>query len=329
MGLLVDGVWQDRWYDTKSTGGRFERQPSRYRNWVTVDGAPGPTGEGGFAAEPGRYHLYVSLACPWAHRTLIFRALKGLEAMISISVVHWRMLENGWTFEPGPGVIPDPIHHAQYLYQVYQAADSGYTGRVTTPVLWDRARGTIVSNESADLIRMFNSAFDGVGARPGDYYPVALRGEIDALNARIYDTVNNGVYRAGFATSQTAYEEAVRPLFDTLAALEARLADRRFLCGAQLTEADLRLLPTLLRFDLVYYGHFKCNLRRLVDSPNLWAYTRDLLQTPGIGATFDAEHAKRHYYESHRTLNPSGIVPLGPELDFAAPHGRERLGGSR
>jgi putative glutathione S-transferase len=329
MGLLVDGVWQDRWYDTKSTGGRFERQPSRYRNWVTPDGAAGPSGEGGFAAEPGRYHLYVSLACPWAHRTLIVRALKGLEDLISLSVVHWRMLENGWTFEPGPGVIPDPIHHAQYLYQVYQAADSGYTGRVTTPVLWDRACGTIVSNESADLIRMFNSAFDRVGARPGDYYPAALRGEIDALNARIYDTVNNGVYRAGFATRQTAYEEAVRPLFDTLAALEARLADRRFLCGGQLTEADLRLLPTLLRFDLVYYGHFKCNLRRLVDFPNLWAYTRDLLQRPGVMATFNAEHAKRHYYESHRTLNPSGIVPLGPQLDFAAPHGRERLGRSR
>jgi len=326
MGLLVDGVWQDRWYDTKSSGGRFERQASRYRNWVTADGAPGPSGEGGFAAEPGRYHLYVSLACPWAHRTLIFRALKGLEVMISLSVVHWRMLEHGWTFEPGPGVIPDPIHHADYLYQVYQAADPQYTGRVTTPVLWDRARRTIVSNESADLIRMFNSAFDGIGARFGDYYLVALRDEIDALNARIYQTLNNGVYRAGFATSQAAYEEAVGPLFDTLDWLEARLATRRYLCGARLTEADLRLLPTLLRFDLVYYGHFKCNLRRLIDYPNLWAYTRDVVQTPGVLATFDAAHAKRHYYESHRALNPSGVVPLGPQLDFAAPHGRARLG---
>jgi len=329
VGLLIDGVWQDRWYDTKSTGGRFERQQSRYRNWVTPDGAAGPGGEGGFVAEAGRYHLYVSLACPWAQRTLIYRALKGLEDLIPLSVVHWRMRENGWTFEPGPGVIPDPIHHAEYLYQVYQAADPAYTGRVTTPLLWDRARGTIVSNESADIIRMFNSAFDGVGARAGDYYPLALRGEIDALNARIYETVNNGVYRAGFATSQSAYEEAVRPLFETLEALESRLADRRYLCGAQLTEADLRLLPTLLRFDLVYYGHFKCNLRRLVDYPTLWAYTRDVVQTPGVMATFDAEHAKRHYYESHRMLNPSGVVPLGPQVDFAAPHARERLGAPR
>jgi putative glutathione S-transferase len=329
MGLLIDGVWHDRWYDTKSTSGRFERQQSRYRNWVTADGAAGPSGEGGFAAEPGRYHLYVSLACPWAQRTLIYRALKGLEALIPLSVVHWRMLENGWTFEPGPGVIPDPIHHADYLYQVYQAADPAYTGRVTTPVLWDRRRGTIVNNESADIIRMFNSAFDRLGARAGDYYPVALREEIDALNARIYETVNNGVYRAGFATSQSAYEEALRPLFETLEALDGRLANRRFLCGAQLTEADLRLLPTLLRFDLVYYGHFKCNLRRLVDFPNLWAYTRDVAQTPGVLATFNAEHAKRHYYESHRTLNPSGIVPLGPVIDFAAPHGREHLGAPR
>jgi len=325
MGLLIDGVWQDRWYDTKSTGGRFERQQSRYRNWVTADGAAGPSGEGGFAAEAGRYHLYVSLACPWAQRTLIYRALKGLEDLISLSVVHWRMLENGWTFEPGPGVMPDPIHHAEYLYQVYQAADPAYTGRVTTPVLWDRRRGTIVSNESADIIRMFNRAFDGVGARAGDYYPVGLRAEIDVLNERIYATVNNGVYRAGFATSQSAYEEAVRPLFETLESLEAQLAARRFLCGAQLTEADLRLLPTLLRFDLVYYAHFKCNLRRLVEFPNLWAYTRDVLQTPGIMATFNPEHAKRHYYESHRTLNPSGIVPLGPQIDFSLPHGRERL----
>jgi len=239
------------------------------------------------------------------------------------------MLERGWTFERGPGVIPDPIHHAEYLYQVYQAADPKYTGRVTTPVLWDRERGTIVSNESAEIIRMFNSAFDGIGARAGDYYPPALRDEIDTLNARIYQTVNNGVYRAGFATSQEAYEEAVRPLFETLDWLEERLAQRRYLCGAQPTEADLRLLPTLLRFDLVYHGHFKCNLRRLVDYPNLWAYTRDMVQLPGVPATFNAEHAKRHYYESHRTLNPSGIVPLGPLIDFAAPHGRERLGDAR
>jgi len=326
MGLLIDGVWQDRWYDTKSTGGRFERWSSHFRSWVTPDGSPGPSGEGGFAAEPGRYHLYASLACPWAQRTLMFRALKGLEGMISLSIVHWRMLEHGWTFEPAPGVIPDPIHHAEYLYQVYQAAEPKYTGRVTTPALWDRKRGTIVSNESAEIIRMFNNAFDGLGARVGDYCPPALRDEIDALNARIYQTVNNGVYRAGFATSQAAYEEAVGPLFETLDWLEQRLAARRYLCGAQLTEADLRLLPTLLRFDLVYHGHFKCNLRRLIDYPNLWAYTRDVVQTPGILATFNAEHAKRHYYESHRSINPSGVVPLGPLIDFSAPHGREHLG---
>jgi putative glutathione S-transferase len=329
MGLLIDGTWHDRWYDTKSTGGRFERQQSRFRSWVTPDGAPGPSGEGGFAAEPGRYHLYASLACPWAQRTLIFRALKGLQDMISLSIVHWRMHEHGWTFAPAPGVIPDPIHKATYLYQVYVAADPAYSGRVTTPVLWDRKRGTIVNNESAEIIRMFNSAFDGVGACAGDYCPPALRDEIDALNARIYQTVNNGVYRAGFATSQEAYEEAVGPLFETLDWLEERLTRRRYLCGKRLTEADLRLLPTLLRFDLVYHGHFKCNLRRLVDYPNLWAYTRDVVQTPGVLETFNAEHAKRHYYESHRTLNPSGIVPLGPLVDFSAPHGRERLGDAR
>ena len=329
MGLLIDGIWHDRWYDTKSTGGRFERQQSRFRSWVTPDGAPGPSGEGGFAAEPGRYHLYASLACPWAQRTLIFRALKGLQDMISLSIVHWRMHEHGWTFAPAPGVIPDPIHKATYLYQVYVAADPAYSGRVTTPVLWDRKRATIVNNESAEIIRMFNSAFDGVGARAGDYCPPALRDEIDALNARIYQTVNNGVYRAGFATSQEAYEEAVGPLFETLDWLEERLTRRRYLCGKRLTEADLRLLPTLLRFDLVYHGHFKCNLRRLVDYPNLWAYTRDVAQTPGVLETFNAEHAKRHYYESHRTLNPSGIVPLGPLVDFSAPHGRERLGDAR
>lgn len=329
MGLLIEGVWHDQWYDTKSSGGRFERQRSAFRHWVTADGRAGPTGEGGFAAAPGRYHLYVSLACPWAHRTLIMRALKGLESIISVSAVHWRMREHGWTFEHGPGVIPDPVHGARCLYEVYVAADPKYSGRVTTPVLWDRSRGTIVNNESAEIIRMFNSAFDGLGAKPGDYYPAELRDEIDALNERIYATLNNGVYRAGFATTQAAYEEAVAPLFDTLDWLETRLADRRYLCGNRLTEADVRLLPTLLRFDLVYHGHFKCNLRRLVDYPSLWAYTRDVLHTPGVAGTFDAVHAKRHYYESHLQINPSGIVPLGPVLDFDAPHGRERLGGAR
>ncbi len=319
MGLLVDGVWQDQGYDTGKTGGRFVRGDSRFRNWVTPDGAPGPTGEGGFAAEPGRYHLYISRACPWAHRTMIFRVLKGLEEAISFSATHWRMGPQGWTFAPGPGVVPDTINGAQYLYEVYTTADPRYTGRVTVPVLWDKQRRTIVSNKSADIIRMLNSAFDRIGAREGDYYPDALRADIDALNARIYDRVNNGVYKAGFATTQAAYEEAVRPLFETLDWLDARLSARRFLCGDRLTEADLRLFTTLLRFDPVYVGHFKCNIRRLVDYPHLWPYTRQLYQMPGISGTVDFGHIKGHYYQSHVTINPTGIVPLGPEIDFDAP----------
>ena len=325
MGLLIDGIWRDAWYDTSASGGRFVRPRTRFRNWVTPDGAAGPTGVAGFAAAPGRYHLYVSLACPWAHRTLIMRALKGLEALVPISVVHWRMLDHGWTFEDGPGVIPDPIHHADYLYQVYLAADPAYTGRVTTPTLWDRQTGTIVNNESSEILRMFNSAFDAVGARAGDYCPAELRDEIDALNERIYDTVNNGVYKAGFATTQQAYDEAVGPLFETLDWLEDRLARQRYLCGGRVTEADIRLLVTLLRFDLVYYSHFKCNARRIADYPNLSGYARDLYQMPGVAPTFDAMHAKRHYYESHRMLNPSGIVPVGPAIDFGAPHDRARF----
>ena len=325
MGLLVDGVWQDRWYDTKSTGGRFVRNSAAFRNWVTPDGSPGPMGTGGFRAEPGRYHLYVSLACPWAHRTLIMRRLKGLEEMIGLSVVHWRMLEHGWTFEEGPGTIPDPIHGAQYLHQIYTAAEPSYTGRVTVPVLWDRASATIVSNESAEIIRMFNAAFDGIGAKPGDYYPQALRADIDALNTRIYDNVNNGVYKAGFATTQHAYDEAVRPLFETLDWLDARLASQRYLCGDSLTEADIRLFTTLVRFDPVYVGHFKCNLRRIADYPNLSGYLRDLYQTGGIAETVNLQHIKGHYYQSHRNINPTGIVPLGPVMDLDAPHGRERL----
>ena len=325
MGMLVEGQWRDRWYDTKDTGGRFVRPRSSFRNWVTQDGAPGPAGNGGFAAEPGRYRLYVSLACPWAHRTLILRALKGLEEAIPVSVVHWRMREHGWTFEPGPGVVADPIFGAQYLYEVYLAADRAYTGRVTTPVLWDTRTGTIVNNESAEIVRMLNSAFDGVGARAGDYYPAELRAEIDSLNARIYEAVNDGVYKAGFATSQAAYDDAVAKLFGALDWLDARLAAQRYLCGSRVTEADVRLLVTLLRFDLVYYSHFKCNLRRIADYPNLSGYTRDLYQQPAVAATFDAMHVKRHYYESHRTLNPSGIVPAGPPVDFGAPHGRARL----
>ena len=326
MGVLVDGAWHDQWHDPRddsgASGGRFVRRESQFRSWVTPDGAPGPTGEGGFRAEPGRYHLYVSLSCPWAHRTIVFRALKGLGHAIGMSVVHWLSREHGWTFEPAPGVVPDAVKGARYLHEVYAKASPKYTGRVTVPALWDRKRGTIVNNESSELIRMFNSAFDGVGAAPGDYYPGALRAEIDEVNARVYETLNNGVYRCGFATSQAAYDEAVGPLFDTLDWLEGRLAQRRYACGDRLTEADVRLFTTLVRFDLVYHYHFKCNLRRLADYPNLWAYTRDLYQHPGIGATVDFGHIKRHYYESMLRVNPSGIVPRGPVLDFDAPHGR-------
>lgn len=325
MGLLVDGKWQDAWYDTGATGGRFVRPASSFRSWVTADGSAGPSGDSGFVAEAGRYHLYVSLACPWAHRTLIVRALKRLENHISVSVVHWLMREDGWTFADGPGVVPDSINHARTLHEIYTAADPHYTGRVTVPALWDRKRHTIVNNESSEIIRMFNSAFDGVGAAAGDYYPNALRPEIDAINARVYDTLNNGVYKSGFATTQGAYDEAVAPLFDTLDWLDARLADRRYLIGDALTEADIRLFTTLIRFDAVYVGHFKCNIRRIVDYPNLSAYVRDIFQTPGVAATVNFHHIRHHYYESHRSINPYGIVPAGPELDFTAPHGRERL----
>jgi putative glutathione S-transferase len=327
MGLLIDGKWHDRWYDTESTGGKFVRTDAQFRNWVTADGAPGPSGDGGYEAAAGRYHLYVSYACPWAHRTLIFRRLKGLEDAIPVSVVHWYMAEDGWTFADGPGVVQDPINGADFLREVYTAAEPEYSGRVTVPVLWDRERETIVSNESSEIIRMFNSAFDEIGATEGDYYPEPLRDEIDAVNERVYRDVNNGVYKSGFATTQEAYEEAVTQLFETLDWLERRLADRRYLVGDRLTEADWRLFTTLLRFDPVYVGHFKCNVRRLVDYPNLWAYTRDLYQHPGIAATVHMDHIKRHYYESHATINPTRVVPVGPEIDFESPHGREHLGG--
>ena len=322
MGLMIEGVWHDRGYDTKSSGGRFVRWDSAFRNWVTRDGSPGPTGEGGFAAERGRYHLYVSLACPWAHRTLIFRELKGLQDAIGVSVVHWHMGEHGWEFRTGPGATGDALYGARYLYEIYTRAKPDYSGRVTVPVLWDKETRTIVSNESSEIIRMLNAAFDGVGATGPDLYPEPLRAQIDRINAKVYDKVNNGVYKAGFATTQEAYEEAVIELFETLDELESRLARQRYLASAQVTEADWRLFTTLVRFDPVYVGHFKCNLKRLIDYPNLFGYARALYQMPGVAGTVSFEHIKRHYYESHRSINPTGIVPLGPKIDFTSPHGR-------
>ena len=322
MGLLFNGKWVDRWYDTAGHEGHFVRKAAQFRNWITADGSPGPSGRGGFEAEAGRYHLYVSLACPWANRALIFRHLKGLEDLIGLSVVHWYMGEEGWTFEPGEGVIPDPIHGAHFLHEIYTRADPEYSGRVTVPLLWDRKTNTIVSNESSEIIRMLNTAFDGLGAHEGDYYPEELRDEIDAINARIYSNVNNGVYKAGFASTQSAYEEAVVPLFETLDWLEKRLSKGRYLVGGQLTEADWRLFTTLARFDPVYVGHFKCNIRRLVDYPHLSAYTRELYQHKGVSDTINMHHIKHHYYESHAAINPSGVVPVGPDLALNEAHGR-------
>ena len=326
MGLLIDGKWQDQWYDTDSTGGHFKRTEAVFRHWITADGAAGPSGNAGFKAEAGRYHLYASYACPWVHRVLIYRALKGLESMIDVSFVHWYMADKGWTFAADDeGIVGDNLLGKDLMYEVYQQADPEFTGRVTVPVLWDKQTNTMVSNESSEIIRMLNSAFDGIGALPGDYYPVEQRKRIDMLNDRIYHTVNNGVYKSGFATTQAAYDESVSPLFETLEWLEVELDSQRFLCGAQPTEADWRLLPTLLRFDPVYFGHFKCNLKRLVDYPNLWAYTRDLYQWPGIKETCNFDHAKRHYLESHDTINPYRIVPIGPAVNFDEAHGRESL----
>ncbi len=316
MGLLVDGNWHDQWYDTSSTGGRFVRSDAQFRHWITPDGSAGPSGDSGFNAEAGRYHLYVSLACPWANRTLIIRALKGLEDMISVSVVNPYMGKNGWTFQPGPGVIADPVGQADYMYEVYLCADPRYSGRVTVPVLWDLQRNTIVSNESSEIIRMLNSAFDGIGAKDGDYSPVDLLPEIDAINAFTYDAINNGVYKAGFATDQDVYETEVHSLFAALDELEIKLGHQRYLTGDQVTEADWRVFTTLIRFDAVYHGHFKCNLKRLSDYDNLWSYTRELYQYPGVANTVNFDHIKQHYYLSHDTINPNGIVPAGPILDL-------------
>ena len=323
MGLLVDGKWRDQWYDTKSTGGRFVRKEAQFRDRVTADGSSG------FKAESGRYHLYVSLACPWAHRTLIYRKLKGLEKHISVSVVNPLMLENGWTFDDWPGVTPDPINQARYLYEVYTAARPDYTGRVTVPVLWDRETSTIVNNESSEIIRMLDSEFDAVGAAGPVYCPPDLRSDIDEINAFVYDTINNGVYKAGFATTQEAYDEAVRSLFAALDQVELILSSFRYLNGDTLTEADWRLFTTLVRFDPVYVGHFKCNLKRIVDYPNLWGYTRELYQYPGVAGTVNMDHIKHHYYRSHPTINPSGVVPAGPEIDFGFPPEREALDTAR
>ncbi len=325
MGMLVDGKWHDNSKDAKSTDGRYVRVESGFRNWITADGSVGPTGDAGFKAEPNRYHLYIAYACPWANRTLIFRKIKGLEDMISLSVVNTHTDKEGWTFLPGEGVIADPVINAKYFYEIYTAADPHYTGRATVPLLWDKKQNTIVSNESSEIIRMFNSAFDGVGAIPGDYYPEHLRDEIDNLNHRIYHTLNNGVYQAGFASSQDAYEEAVIPLFDTLEWLEQRLAKQRYLTGSQITEADWRLFTTLIRFDPVYVGHFKCNRKRLIDYSNLWGYTRDLYQQPGVVETINIGLIKQHYYSSHTQVNPTGIIPIGPEFFPDAPHKRHKF----
>ena len=327
MGLLVDGKWHDQWYDTDKTGGKFEREAARFRNWVTADGSPGPEGQGGFAAESGRYHLYVSMACPWAHRTLIFRKLKGLEAHIGLSVVHPDMVENGWEFRPDSEQHRDHLYSLEFMHQIYTKAAPDYSGRVTVPTLWDKEKETIVSNESADIIRMFNSAFDGLEGVDSDldFYPTELREQIESVNERVYHTVNNGVYKAGFATAQDKYEQAYTELFESLDWLEQILSGQRYLTGNRITEADWRLFTTLNRFDAVYYSHFKCNRRMIRDYPNLSGYLRELYQVPGVAETVDIDQIKRHYYVSQRTINPTQIVPVGPELDFDAPHGRDAI----
>lgn len=324
MGYLQDGTWHDGWYDTTKSGGKFERTTAGFRNWVTPDGQPGPSGTGGFAAESGRYHLFVSYACPWAHRTLIFRALKGLEDHITVSVVHPDMLKDGWTFDTNfDGATGDTLLGKRYLREVYLEADPHVSGRVTVPILWDKKTATIVSNESSEIIRMFNSAFDAITGNTLDFWPEEMRDEIEEMNTRVYEPINNGVYKAGFATTQSAYDEAIHPLFDGLDALEELLSERRYLLGDRLTEADWRLFTTLVRFDKVYHTHFKCNKLMLKDYPNLWAYTRELYQVPGVRETTHFDHIVRHYFYSHETINPHRIVPVTPSIDFDAPHGRD------
>ncbi|RVT87321.1 glutathione S-transferase family protein [Rhodobacteraceae bacterium CCMM004] len=326
MGQLIDGIWHDDWYDTSKSGGKFVRSTAKFRNWITADGSAGPSGESGFEAAPGRYHLYVSYACPWANRALFFRALKGLEDMIDVSVVHPDMLGEGWEFRDDfDGATGDRVYGLPYARDLYIKADPKVSGRVTVPILWDRQRETIVSNESAEIIRMFNAAFDHLTGNTDDYWPEELRDEIEPINARIYDTLNNGVYKSGFATTQEAYDSAVTALFDTLDWLESLLGERRYLLGDRVTEADWRLFSTLVRFDLVYHTHFKCNRAFVREHPNLWGYTRELYQWPGIAETVHFDHIVRHYHYSHDTVNPHRIIPINPVLDWTAPHGREGL----
>ena len=322
MGLLVDGVWHDKWYDTKSSDGKFKREDAQLRNWVTTDGAAGPSGAEGFKAESGRYHLYVSLACPWAHRTLIFRKLKGLEEHISVSVVSPDMLGQGWTFDKSTGSTGDELFDSEFMHQIYTRNKSDYSGRVTVPVLWDKQRNCIVSNESSEIIRMFNSAFNGITGNTLDFYAEALRGEIDEVNDFVYDNINNGVYKTGFATSQDAYHEAYVKLFDALDKVEQDLAVNRYLTGESITEADWRLFTTLIRFDAVYVGHFKCNKKQIQQYPNLSGYLHELFQVAGVAETVDFYHIKRHYYFSHTMINPTQVVPEGPDIDYNQPHGR-------
>jgi putative glutathione S-transferase len=322
MGSLIEGKWVDKWRDTDKTGGHFVRPDAKVRNWITADGSAGPDGEAGFKAEADRYHLYIATSCPWAHRTMIFRALKGLEDMISYSVVNPITNDDGWTFHPGHGVIPDPICNAEFLHQVYAQHDPSYTGLVTVPTIWDKKQGKLVSNESSEIIRMFNYAFDEIGAKEGDYYPEHLRADIDEINELVYVAINNGVYRTGFATSDEAYEAAYNKLFDALDLIEERLSNQRYLVGDVITEADWRLFTTLIRFDLVYYGPFKCNKRRLIDYTNIWAYIRELYQVPGVAETVDEEGIKQHYYASSKMMKPTPIVGLGPDINFNEPHGR-------
>ena len=323
MGLLVDGVWHDTWYDTKSAGGKFERSQAKFRNWITADGSAGPSGISGFKAETGRYHMYVSDACPWAHRALIFRQIKDLSDHITISTVHPDMLSDGWSFEKDEyGATGDTLFDLPFARDIYTRADPTFSGRVTVPILWDKQQNTIVSNESSEIIRMFNSAFNDVTGNTDDLWPQHMHDDIEVVNARIYDTLNNGVYRCGFATTQAAYNEAVHPLFDTLDWIEERLGTKRYLLGDRLTEADWRLFTTLIRFDAVYHLHFKCNKKRIIDYPNLWAYTRELYQVEGVAETVNMDHIVRHYHYSHENINPNRIIPINPTLDLMAPHGR-------